>query len=108
MAGCNNLLDVKVYESFDSKHQIEVDKSEWIVVENTHEGIVSYDEFEAANANMQGKRQSKKDKSSSSKNYSVIICPYCGLRLRPGKAEYKKMGSASGSNSGWREFPGQW
>jgi hypothetical protein len=26
----------------------------------------------------------------------------------PGKAEYKKMGSASGSNSGWREFPGQW
>ena len=26
----------------------------------------------------------------------------------PGKAEYKKMGSASGSNSGWGEFPGQW
>ena len=44
-------------------------------------GIVSYDEFEAANANMQGKRQSKKDKSSSSKTIRYI-CP-CGLRLRP-------------------------
>lgn len=87
----NMVAHKKVYESFDSKHQIEVDKSEWIVVENTHEGIVSYDEFEAANANMQGKRQSKKDKCSSSKNYSVIICPYCRLRLRPGKAEYKYM-----------------
>lgn len=87
----NMVAHKKVYESFDSKHQIEVDKSEWIVVENTHEGIASYDEFEAANANMQGKRQSKKDKCSSSKNYSVIICPYCRLRLRPGKAEYKYM-----------------
>ena len=77
----NMVAHKKVYESFDSKHQIEVDKSEWIVVENTHEGIVSYDECEAANANMQGKRQSKKDKCSSSKNYSVIICPYCRLRL---------------------------
>ena len=92
----NMVAHKKVYESFDSKHQIEVDKSEWIVVENTHEGIVSYDEFEAANANMQGKRQSKKDKSSSSKNYSVIICPYCGLRLRPGKAEYKYMYCSTG------------
>lgn len=92
----NMVAHKKVYESFDSKHQIEVDKSEWIVVENTHEGIVSYDEFEAANANMQGKRQSKKDKCSSSKNYSVIICPYCGLRLRPGKAEYKYMYCSTG------------
>ena len=92
----NMVAHKKVYESFDSKHQIEVDKSEWIVVENTHEGIVSYDEFEAANANMQGKRQSKKDKCSSSKNYSVIICPYCGLRLRPGKAEYKYMHCSTG------------
>ena len=60
------------------------------------DGEVSYDEFEAANANMQGKRQSKKDKCSSSKNYSVIICPYCGLRLRPGKAEYKYMYCSTG------------
>ncbi|MDE7432643.1 MAG: recombinase family protein [Lachnospiraceae bacterium] len=42
----------KVYEFFDSKYQVEVDKSEWIIVENMHEGIVSHEESEAANANM--------------------------------------------------------
>jgi DNA invertase Pin-like site-specific DNA recombinase len=92
----NMVAHKKVYKAFGSKHQIEVDKSEWIVVENTHEGIVSHDEFEAANANMQVRHQPKKDKVSSGKNYSVITCPYCGLRLRPGKEEYRYMYCATG------------
>lgn len=41
----------KVYEAFDSKHQIDVDKSEWIVVRNMHEGIVTQEEFDMANTN---------------------------------------------------------
>lgn len=74
----------KVYEAFDSKHQIDVDKSEWIVVRNTHEGIVTQEEFDMANANMQKSSRGKRVNPANKKNYSVIICPYCGLTLRPG------------------------
>lgn len=42
----------KAYESFDSRRQVGVDKSEWIVVRDTHEGIVTQEEFDRANGNM--------------------------------------------------------
>lgn len=74
----------RVYEAFDSKHQIDVDKSEWIVVRNTHEGIVTQEEFDMANANMQKSSRGKRVNPANKKNFSVIICPYCGLTLRPG------------------------
>lgn len=35
----------KEYEAFESKHQVAVDKSEWIIIRNTHEGIVSHDDI---------------------------------------------------------------
>lgn len=88
----------KVYEAFDSKHQVDVDKSEWIVVRNTHEGIVTQEEFEHANAKMRAVKQSKKDKPASKKNCSVIVCPHCGLRLRPGKREDSFMHCPTGRN----------
>lgn len=77
----------KVYESFDSKHQVGVDKSQWIVVRNTHEGIVTQEEFDRANANMRDVVQGKKKNPSTKKNFSVIVCPYCGLTLRPRKRQ---------------------
>lgn len=69
------------YESFDSRHQIRVDKADWIVVEDNHE------EFKKANANMRNIVQGKKKGRANKGNYSVIVCPYYGLRLRPGKTE---------------------
>lgn len=74
----------KVYESFESKHQVAVDESDWIIVRNTHDGIVTQEEFDKANANMRIVKRGKKDNPANKKNYSVIICPYCGLTLRPG------------------------
>lgn len=74
----------KVYEHFDSKKQVSVDKSDWIVVRDTHEGIVTQEEFDRANANMRSVVQGKKREPANKGNYSVIICPYCGLTLRPG------------------------
>lgn len=67
----------KVYESFDSKRQVGVDKSQWIVVRNTHEGIVTQEEFDRANANMRNVVQGKKKNPSTKKNFSVIVCPHC-------------------------------
>lgn len=74
----------KVYESFESKHQVAVDESDWIIVRNTHDGIVTQEEFDKANANMRTVKCGKKDNPANKKNYSVIICPHCGLTLRPG------------------------
>ena len=51
----------KVYESFESKHQVAVDESDWIIVRNTHEGIVTQEEFDKANANMRTVQRGKKD-----------------------------------------------
>lgn len=75
----------KEYESFDSKHQVDVEESEWIIVRNTHEGIVTQEEFDRANANMRSVVQGKKKSPANKGNYSVIVCPHCGLTLRPGK-----------------------
>ena len=74
----------KAYESFDSKRQVGVDKSEWIVVRDTHEGIVTQEEFDRANGNMRSVVQGRKREPANKGNYSVIVCPHCGLTLRPG------------------------
>lgn len=74
----------KAYESFDSKRQVGVDKSEWIVVRDTHEGIVTQEEFDRANGNMRIVVQGRKREPANKGNYSVIVCPHCGLTLRPG------------------------
>lgn len=75
----------KAYESFDSKHQVAVDESEWIIVRNTHEGIVTQEEFDRANANMRTVTQGKRKNPANKGNFSVIVCPHCGLTLRSGK-----------------------
>lgn len=31
--------------SFDSKHQVDVEEAEWIIVRNTHEGIVTQEDL---------------------------------------------------------------
>ena len=82
----------KVYESFGSKRQVGVDKSQWIVVRNTHEGIVTQEEFDRANANMRDVVQEKKKNPSTKKNFSVIVCLYwdspCSeVRIRKDVAE---------------------
>lgn len=75
----------KAYKSFDSKHQVAVDESEWIIVRNTHEGIVTQEEFDRANVNMRTVAQGKRKNPANKGNFSVIVCPHCGLTLRPGK-----------------------
>lgn len=54
------------------------------MVRNTHEGIVTQEEFDRANANMRDVVQGKKRNTANKGNYSVIVCPHCGLTLRQG------------------------
>ncbi|MCF2643349.1 recombinase family protein [Roseburia hominis] len=88
----------KEYESFDSKHQIAVDKSDWIIIRNTHEAIVTQEEFDRANANMRYVSRGKKDNPANKKNFSVIICPHCGLTLRLGNKKDIYMYCPTGRN----------
>lgn len=57
------------------------------MVRNTHEGIVTQEEFDRANANMRDVVQGKKKNAANKGNYSVIVCPYCGLTLRQGNKQ---------------------
>lgn len=81
----------KEYLSFDSKKQVAVEPEDWIIVKGTHEGIVTEEEFELANANMQSTHQHKRSNPANKNNYSVICCPYCGLRLRSAGKKNKYM-----------------
>ena len=59
-------------------------KSNCIKDSSPIEGIVTQEEFDRANANMRTVKRGKKDNPANKRNYSVIICPHCGLTLRPG------------------------
>lgn len=86
----------KERDDFESGHQASVPRDEWIIVRNTHEGIVTDEEFAVANSRMVNRRQSKKESVSTKKNFSVFICPYCGLRLRYGRRKNNDMYCATG------------
>ncbi|MCM1158828.1 MAG: recombinase family protein [Clostridium sp.] len=85
-----------VRDDFESGHQVSVPRNEWIIVRNTHEGIVTDEEFAEANNCMVKRCQSKKEYAASKKNFSVLICPYCGLRLRSGRRKGDYMYCATG------------
>ena len=61
---------------------------EWVVVENSHEAIVTHEEYAAANAKLRKvKYNGVKRKDTSDRDY---YCAYCGRRLRKtfGSDEY--------------------
>lgn len=62
------------------RNQRRVPREEWIITENTHEAIVSKDEFEAAHGRI---RAVKKHEHGEPKSYDrVFYCGHCGRKLR--------------------------
>lgn len=61
---------------------------EWVVVENSHEAIVSHEEYEAANATIRKVNYVKPVRTK--RRDQVYYCAYCGRRLRKtfGSDEY--------------------
>ncbi len=62
-----------------SKRQIKNDRSEWIIIEGTHEPLVSQELFDMANA--KAFTHEKKNVPTGRKAKPLLICPYCGRRL---------------------------
>ena len=65
--------------SVGSKRQVKNDRSEWIVMEWTHEPLVTKEIFDMANAN--AFTHEKKNVPKGRKPQPILICPYCGRRL---------------------------
>lgn len=63
-----------------AKVQRKLDKSEWVIVENSHEALVTHEEYEAANATLRKPKHSKAVRTQ--RLDAVYYCGYCGRRLR--------------------------
>lgn len=67
--------------SVGSKRQIKNDRSEWIIMEGTHEPLVSQELFDTANA--KAFTHEKKNVPTGRKIQPILFCAYCGRRLSP-------------------------
>lgn len=57
-------------------------KSEWIVVENTHEAIISEELFQEANAALAGRVKAANQNTSWKNSGNLFVCGYCGRKLQ--------------------------
>lgn len=63
-----------------AKVQRKLDKSQWTVVENSHEPLVTHEEYEKANATL---RKPKHTKATREERVDLVYyCGHCGRRLR--------------------------
>lgn len=69
------------YVGNEGKKRVILPKDQWIIVRNTHEGIVSDEEFAEANGKMKKFTKLREYKGVDKGAFSVFVCPYCGLRL---------------------------
>ncbi|HBI62716.1 MAG TPA: hypothetical protein DDY31_16175 [Lachnospiraceae bacterium] len=65
--------------SVGSKRQIKNDRSEWIIMEGTHEPLVSQALFDTANA--KAFTHEKRNVPARRKAQPILFCAYCGRRL---------------------------
>lgn len=62
-----------------SKRQVKNDRSEWIIMEGTHEPLISQELFDTANA--KAFTHKKKNVPKGRKPQPILFCAYCGRRL---------------------------
>lgn len=69
-------------------------KEEWIIVENTHEPIISEDIYNIANEKLKSRRRPFKN-GEESIFAGIVKCPDCGKSLNLGRNKSKKEKSYS-------------
>ncbi|MEH2933622.1 recombinase family protein [Acutalibacter sp. JLR.KK004] len=63
-----------------AKVQHKLDRSQWVIVEDSHEPLVTHEEYEAANATL---RKPKRTKAIRTQRPDLVYyCGHCGRRLR--------------------------
>ena len=57
-------------------------KEEWIVVEGTHEAIISQELFDQAAASLRSRIRTVNDNTSGDRSGNLFVCGYCGRKLQ--------------------------
>ena len=57
-------------------------KEEWIVVEGTHEAIISQELFDQAAASLKSRIRTVNDNTSGDRSGNLFVCGYCGRKLQ--------------------------
>lgn len=80
---CGDLAYGKTETIFKTKKHPKTDASKWIVVQNTHKGLVTRDDWERANKLIAIKRQDAKDhiKHPSNLFSGILKCADCGKSM---------------------------
>lgn len=80
---CGDLAYGKSETIFKTKKHPKTDESKWIIVQDTHEGLVSRDVWERANQLVAIKRQDYKNNGQNSANLfnGILKCADCGKAL---------------------------
>lgn len=80
---CGDCVRGKTSTIFKTKKHIKSDESEWIIVENTHEPIVSRQLWEKANSLVKVKRQEYRESLKGRRNIfsGIIKCADCGKAM---------------------------
>lgn len=61
-------------------------REEWIVVENTHEAIISDDKFQLAAASLASRIRTVNRNTSGNRAGNLFVCGYCGRKLQKSSA----------------------
>lgn len=67
--------------SYKNKHRIRRDKSEWMRVENTHEPIISKEDFETVQKMIETRRRSQKQEKDTQIFAGLLKCADCGWTM---------------------------
>lgn len=65
-----------------AKERVKNDRSEWIIIEGTHEPLVSQEVFDTANT--KAFTHEKRNVPRGWKAHPILFCPYCGRHITPG------------------------
>ena len=80
--------------SVGDKKIVKNDRSEWTVIEGTHEPLVTQEIFDTANA--KAFTHEKKYVPTGRRPHPILFCPYCGRRITPSSwGTYYRCGQAS-------------
>lgn len=67
--------------SYKNKHRVRKDKSEWLRVENTHEAIISKEDFETVQQMIEVRRRRQKEVKDTQIFAGIVKCADCGWSL---------------------------
>lgn len=74
--------NVRCRKRIAKNETIRIDEDEWIIVPNTHEGIVTKEEFRLVNEELLPVTKRRNVALGADRRKEICVCPYCGRTLK--------------------------